>query len=155
MKNKLKETLSNIMAYLFKCERRTLLWENPNPSAFFSAQSIYMNLSEYDAFDVIVCDYAGDATRRLRWASMRCFKGGTFCVPILYWGGSRLDNFSMRPFTFYDNRVDIAGGYNYSEANNGNAVPVKIYGIKVGGGGVLLNSILKAFSHLQTGGGVV
>ena len=46
----IKKTLAKMLG---QCEFKTLLWENPNPTIQFAAQTIPCNLSGYDAVEII------------------------------------------------------------------------------------------------------
>lgn len=142
MKLKLKETLAKILQYLFKCERRTLLWTNPSQS--LGAVTIPLDLSAYDAVEVYatIIDNDGPATVG---GYFKANKGGS---GIIQFGNLSLDNTSdaahflnliSRTFSVTNTGVTFSNGqmtYVGSAFPNwsGRAVPKKIYGIKMGGG---------------------
>ena len=131
MKDKFKETLSNILSYLLKVERRTLLWENPNPDSAFSAQNINIDLSDYDEVEVVAKHWSNNETI----ASARCktTELGSILVPN---GGNT--HMAFRDWQGYADRIYMAQGrdfYGTSMSYSDYAgIPLRIYGIKSGVG---------------------
>lgn len=139
MKDKFKETLSNILAYLLKVERRTLLWTNPSPTSDFGTQPISLDASAYDELEIYYTDYKAhnDIMPALRVSvgqagSMNAFFGGsTYDSGVVF--------VANRRFAVTSTYVSFGNG-NGSIPNNGwstrndMCIPQKIYGIKSGGG---------------------
>ena len=132
MKEKFKETLSNILSYLLKVERRTLLWTNPSPTSPFAAQTVSLDLRDYVAVEV----------EAKTGASIDQYTTHKFDVG----GGGLITNFQlndtwyMRQMTANSTGIIFANGRYCYMSNGGNGVldavciPTKIYGIKYGGG---------------------
>ena len=142
MKDKLKETLSNILSYLLKVERRTLLWTNANPTATFAPQQVSVDLSDYDEVEVSFMLWTGyQQTSNI----MRCKVGANAIVTAVassnnYAVGSRPDPLARAWDFTVANGVRIYGGVEANFASQGAfatanhvLIPYKIYGIKYGG----------------------
>lgn len=147
MKNKFKETLSNILSYLLKVERRTLLWENPNPNTGFGAQTISLDLSEFDAVEIEAYYVSTDVNNRTLYSNRLPF--GTAAVLAPQGQGRAI---SARKATINNAGITFTTGclfYSTTEQNSVDvAVPVRIYGIKSGGGYCLaVFSRLSAILH--------
>ena len=134
MKDKFKETLTNILSYLLKVERRTLLWENPNISTAFAPQTISLDLRKYDAVEISFKHYfSGDTPQSMA----RAEKNVTCCCAVPTYSNRSLPR---RDFKATDTGVTFGYGsgfddtYTWYAQNNNWAIPVKIYGIKYGGG---------------------
>ena len=133
MKDKFKETLTNILSYLLKVERRTLLWENPNISTAFAPQTISLDLRKYDAVEISFKHYfSGDTPQSMA----RAEKNVTCCCAVPTYSNRSLPR---RDFKATDTGVTFGYGsgfddtYTWYAQNNNWAIPVKIYGIKYGG----------------------
>lgn len=126
--NDLREILSRTVGSI-PSEFKKLLWTNPNPSAYFSSQTLSIDLTNYDDIEVTICDFSADATRVNRVTTELCPKGKTTFIVTPYWT-TTLGNFSGRAFTPSNTGIVIDEGRNQSGVNNGNAVPLVIYGIK-------------------------
>lgn len=107
----------------------TLLWENPNPNVAFSAQTVSLSLSEYEAVMVVSLNYISI--------------GGAFCVsPTMSFvdaGGFILSSYytiRSRQFFVYATRIDFGSAHESSTLGQQGAVndklciPYKIYGLK-------------------------
>ena len=138
MKLKMKETLAKILQYLLKCERRTLLWSVRPPN--FPAQTLLMDLSEYDFVDIVVNQTGpGSVT-----AVCRCKVGSNSALYIPYNNPNtatdaahmantitRTANVTPTGITFSSGQM-IYDGYAYKDWDN-RCIPEYIYGIKMGG----------------------
>ena len=125
--------ISNLLRGL---EIRKLLWTNPNPISNFAAQTISLDLSGYDAVDVVAV------------ASRASGKMGTcriyFDAPVaqgLYLLGDDATKHA-RDLTLYSDRITFQNGYyqymasgSSKTTDSGQAIPYKIYGVKLVGGG--------------------
>lgn len=109
-----------------------LLWTNSGPTNSFSAQTIPLDLSEYQAVLIEFFEYTGTTSRFVIQTRM-AIVGEYYsqCVISGYCNGTSLEAFSYRMF-----RVDTTSAiyfedaYNQSAKNNYQCVPYKIYGIK-------------------------
>ena len=139
MKDKVKETLSNILAYLLKVERRTLLWTNPSPGSDFASQQVALSLNDYDEVEIVYVDYKlySDVPPRLRiplnqYGSMiALFGGSTYETGVPF--------FATRKAVAYPTYILFGQGngshptLNWTVRND-MCIPWKIYGINQGGG---------------------
>ena len=129
MKEKFKETLTNILSYLLKVERRTLLWTNPSPTSPFAAQTISLDLSNYDAVDVEFRHWTNKDCRVTTRNYLNEGEGvgiGTSTDATSY-GNYR------RGFKMHENGVQFWGGTSNASADNNSTIPVRIWGVKLGG----------------------
>ncbi len=130
MRSYLKEQVDKIMAYLFKVERRTLLWTNSNPDASFAAQTISLDLSNYDDVEIATRLYSGiispvTLTRGIKGlrCSLQAIRNDSF------WVQARDFYVTDTGVQFYDCKLSSSGTV-YTDQ----MIPVRIYGIKSGGG---------------------
>ena len=157
MKDKFKETLSNIFSYLLKVERRTLLWTNP--SNIYGAGTVALDLSDYDEVEILA---AGFQTSNYVYSRCPVGKDGLIQAfttsPDNASNAYTFMNSASRHYTVNSTGITFNNGqmtYAGSAYQNWNsrAVPLKIYGIK--SGGVLRNSVIAVLSAiLKIGGGV-
>ena len=103
-----------------------LLWENPNPSASFGAQTVSLTLSGYSFVLIEYRDYtASDAASALH--TILCGVGGKYQMLSGYSKNNRIGNRTANV---------TASGITFSEAQYNNEttntynVPLRIYGIK-------------------------
>ena len=102
-----------------------LLWTNSSPSSNFSAQTVPLSLSSYDAVLIVFLSNTTDLDRQ---SSMIVMKNGyQHILCTMYLSGT---NYRTRFATASDNGVAFQGGYNNTSSGNGNSIPYKIYGIK-------------------------
>ena len=102
-----------------------LLWTNPSPTSNFSAQTVSLDLSAYDAVMIV---FLANTTDLDRQASMIVLKNGyQHILFMMYLSGT---NFRTRYATASDTGVTFSNGYNNATAGAGNNIPYKIYGIK-------------------------
>ena len=114
--------------------RMKLLWETSSPTSTFAAQTISINLTEYDMIVVVGVGSCYDQNgvnyqRACCGISSRIFPKGQLLS--MYAQG----NYCMfRNFEFNNNGVTFDVGRRASSTdtseNNGNCVPVEIYGVK-------------------------
>ena len=119
----------------------TLLWTNPNPTSSFSAQTISLDLSKYDAVEVVFDGWAGNKC----YGSQVIYKNQLFAM-----SGGRRECFRWRECSFNDTGITFAtpricSSYNVwnetSTTSTNVCTPIKIYGIKFGGGYKALRSL--------------
>ena len=141
LKNTLKAISSKFSALntlLNDVPHYTLLWTNPNPTSAFAAQTISLDLSKYDAVEVVARQYTGDQVVFSSKAEVGK-SGKLFCYG--YHDARELD---ARKYEVSTTGVSFQIGYSTmisdssGTATGGNCVPYKIYGIKFGGGYNLL-----------------
>ena len=116
-------------------EKRILLWTNANPTSNFAAQTISLDLSGYDAVEII-CRYSRTDDARMRYI---CDVGGSASMYWFYYTGtdgkytgvrSRNEvSVSTTGVTFYT-CSGKPGNSSTSTTNDGYIIPVKIYGIR-------------------------
>ena len=143
MKEKFKETLTNILSYLLKVERRTLLWTNPSPTSPFAAQTISLDLSNYDAVDVEFRHWTNKDCRVTTRNYLNEGEGvgiGTSTDATSY-GNYR------RGFKMHENGVQFWGGTSNASADNNSTIPVRIWGVKLVG--VLRKSVIAVLSAFK------
>lgn len=63
--------------YINKAFGGTILWTNPNPTDDFSNQTITLNSSDYDAYELI---YARSKSQNIRYSTGRIPKGSSFNI---------------------------------------------------------------------------
>ena len=114
-----------------------LLWSNPNPTAEFPAQTVALDLSQYEAIRFVCAPYYDT-----KWAYY--FDTGLYpknqpCVISAVMASSAIMTgtpyYCMRTFTFDNNGIVFVDGMQSSGStfvsSNGQAIiPVKIYGIR-------------------------
>lgn len=113
-------------------KKAKLLWTNPSPNLAFNAQTISIDLSDYQCLEYIVKS-RGQASGVNPMAIFKAPKGATaFVLPtqettaVVTRVVTVADNFSV---TFGNgNFYNFTDGY--SEAGGNYAVPIEIYGIK-------------------------
>lgn len=157
MKDKLKETLSNILSYLLKVERKTLLWTNS--TNVYGEGTVSLDLSDYDEVEILA---AGFQTSNYVYSRCPVGKDGLIQVfttsPDNASNASTFMNTASRHYTvsttgitFNNGQMTYVGGA-YQNWNS-RAVPLKIYGIKTGG--VLRKPVIAVLSAIsKIGGGV-
>lgn len=126
----IKKALTKILG---KCEFKTLLWENPSPSSAFSAQTIPLDLSGYDAVEVVFAS-SSSASAAAQYAKYP-IPGEGFVLQ-----NSAVTDRRTRGAKVTATGVAFGAGYSDSAQYNNISIPLKIYGIKLGG--VLLKGIL-------------
>ena len=159
MKLDLKEWIAKVTG---QAEFKTLVWTNPSPSSGFNAQTIPLDLSEYDAVEI----HCNSGTSGNETSSGICLVGKNIVLTYIGGGNSYGSGgvfLAERGFEVSTSGVNVRAGLgsfmteaNFPYSNNTRMIPLKIYGIRYVGGGVLLNSILKAFRRFASskGGGV-
>lgn len=157
MKQKLKETLAKMLQYLFKCERRTLVWSSDSISTQ-AAGFVPMDLSGYDFVDILV-GFVGSHAAGESTAVCRCKVGYTTILSI---NGHSSDNTSdaahfintcsrtayvtSTGITYSSGQMTYVGNA-YPNWNN-RCVPYAVWGIK--SGGVLRNPVIARLTAIIT-----
>lgn len=101
-----------------------LLWTNSAPSSSFSAKTVSLDLTDYDAVLIV---FLANATDLNRQASMIVLKNGKqHILFMMYLTGT---NFRTRYATATDTGVVFSTGYSGSTAGTNTTIPYKIYGI--------------------------
>ena len=105
-----------------------LVWENPNPTSSFAAQTIDVDLTDYDWFaietrwstssDLVIplCIYKVDESRH-----------------IISLSNDASNRTGGRQFTYSisNQSISFEGGYYNGSSSNVNVIPIAIYGIKL------------------------
>lgn len=108
-------------------EYKKLLWTNPSPTSSFAAQTIPLDLSNYDAIEIIIRSDTAN-TYTLAPIVTEVGKGGIAFNSTAYNSG--------RQFTTTTSGITFTGATYYSAYGNWSTtstnalIPVKIYGIK-------------------------
>ena len=102
-------------------EVQVLLWENPNPTSGFTAQTVTLNLVEYDGV-IIECGNAdGNIVTRVKANKNEANDFG---------GGAYSDGSKTRNFSLTDTGVTFKTGNSDSSSNITAIIPRKIYGYR-------------------------
>ena len=130
----LKNTLKAITNMLNDVPHYTLLWTNPNPTSSFSAQTISLDLSKYDAIAVVFDRYGGvdvRSTQMILEKNEKFTLGTTTDERLRY----RACSFNDKGVTFDTPQMFTTYGIWGSRTSTDEYVnvPIKIYGIKFGG----------------------
>ena len=103
-----------------------LLWENASPSSSFAAQTVALNLSNYEAVAVVMTT---DATDDFPYLTTFCKIGenglGQYYV---YWGGTIYTK--TRSYLVTNAGITFRNNNENGSASNTWNVPARIYGIK-------------------------
>ena len=101
----------------------TLLWTNPAPTSNFSAQTVSLDLSEYDAVCIITKSTAGSSYTHWQF----CLVGGDVTM-----ANKGISNTTLygRSAQVAEDGITFSNGYNNATAGAANCVPWYIYGIK-------------------------
>lgn len=104
-----------------------LLWQNASPGSNFSAQTVSLDLSEYDEIEVVY-NHATTATFEVR--SRSAVPGMAWGLSIVGYAYKRLATAKTTGVEFSDcNYFPSYGNTSDSDANNA-VIPYRIYGIK-------------------------
>ena len=113
-------------------EVKKLLWTNANPTSNFSSQTIPLDLSDYDAVDVVTI--ASRTTGRI--GVCRLFVGAPVDQSLLLLGDDATKH--ARNLTLHTDGITFQNGYyqymtsgQAQTADAGQAIPYKIYGVKL------------------------
>ena len=134
----LKKTIKDILTYILKVERKTLLWTNPDGSG--DPQTIPLNLSGYDYIEVWFYDSMDADAMVPNTVNIKI--GGHARVVLVHSIGNdgTNENTGSRMITANTNNV-VIGKYAYKNRRTGGTLttanafcaPYKIYGVKRGG----------------------
>lgn len=108
-------------------EYRKLLWSNPNPTSQFAAQTVSLDLSDYDEVEVVSKPYSSDTSyfaSRVKVGNKGMIYSQTgYGSPVRIYG-------TQRNFTPTSTGVAFGDGLDFSAStNNAYCVPYQIYGI--------------------------
>lgn len=116
-------------------EKRKLLWTNASPTSNFEAQTISLDLSGYDAVEII-CRYSTTSDSHTRYI---CDVGSSSSIDWLYYtvvAGKYMGVKSRNEVSASTTGVTFGacttkpGNSTDSTTTNGYIIPIKIYGIK-------------------------
>lgn len=127
--------LDNALQALFSMAHKEILWENASPTSSFAAQTIDLNLSEYDAIEI----EAGKMTTSLVVNSFKISKSDNYDVlnlQFLYGANSKIYGY-YRPVEvrISENKLIFNAGYITSNSqdaqNNISCIPLRVFGMKL------------------------
>ena len=118
--NDLKAILNEVLPPT-PSEYKKLLWQNPNPTAAFAAQTVALNLSDYDEVEIVAKRLNTDTSIM----QTRATSDYIASIASVY-GASTV----FRSATITTTGVSFGGGNLDGSVNNNYAIPLKIYGIK-------------------------
>ena len=127
--------LDNALQALFSMAHKEVLWENASPTSSFAAQTIDLNLSEYDAIEI----EAGKMTTSLVVNSFKISKSDNYDVlnlQFLYCANSKIYGY-YRPVEvrISENKLIFNAGYITSDSqdaqNNISCIPLRVFGMKL------------------------
>lgn len=131
-----QQAISTIESDLGKVAKRTLLWSNPNPTSNFVAQTLSLNIND---FDEILVQYRS-STNTARYEESKVSRDLNIGVKTYWSFGNNLSASAVFSRTFFGyfntNSVTFENGRSISHSgasitdNNAILIPVKIYGIK-------------------------
>lgn len=102
-------------------EYRKLLWTNPSPTSAFAAQTVSLDLSDYDAVEIeTLLSVGGMTTTRTTDVGQMGEVGGLGSAGATY---CRMATVATSGITFTEGKTN-------GTTNNANAIPLRIYGIK-------------------------
>lgn len=104
-------------------EYKKLLWTNPSPTSSFSAQTISLDLSNYDEVEIEAKQLASGTIVQL------CRVGIGKQTKCLFRDGNA-NNFYTRTFVVSASSIQFGDAYYNSTVTNTDCVPIAIYGIK-------------------------
>lgn len=113
-------------------EYRKLLWTNPSPTADFAAQTISLDLSDYDEIEI----EARHTPSLNAYCKVKVGDDGYMYAPELSGTGTGYVQNVARKFTVSSSGIVFGGGYytygsnSSATASNSKLVPIRIYGIK-------------------------
>lgn len=117
-------------------EYRKLLWTNPNPNTTFAAQTVSLDLTDYDAIDLEVIQAAGGNPINYSWFTLTKDKHNNTSMVGIQFGAYPSVNFSRDVYVtntgiaFDDARYKGTNSTSAATVGNGYNVPNRIYGIK-------------------------
>ena len=127
--------LDNALQALFSMAHKEILWENASPTSSFAAQTIDLNLREYDAIEI----EAGKMTTSLVVNSFKISKSDNYDVlnlQFLYGANSKIYGY-YRPVEvrISENKLIFNAGYITSDSqdaqNNISCIPLRVFGMKL------------------------
>lgn len=141
MRSLIDKALQAVLKMLKKKDERVLLWQNASPTSAFTAQTMDLDLTGYDAVEVYVNRNVGSAKTMQNFAKKFRIPVNTYIL-FIEPPGIASTEFYSRQITVADTKRSIAFSAGNrrllnlgSSASNTNEVviPTAIYGIKFGG----------------------
>ena len=103
-----------------------LLWTNPSPRSDFATQTVSLDLTDYTGV-IVEFNANTDTSNYTTCTRVFCKKGD----PNYFGGGAALAGSTLgRVLQIRDEGVFFGEGFLATSKANGNAVPIKIYGVK-------------------------
>ena len=102
--------------------RGVVVWENPDPTVSFPGQTLSLDLSKYNYFDIIIqntiSSFAYNSNRLYKNLQMNAFVIRTY------------NTVRTRSVKITDTSVIISDGYNTGTTDNESAIPLRIVAYK-------------------------
>ena len=109
---------------------KTLLWTNPSPGTEFAAQTIELDLSEYDSVCIEYRPfYSYSGTKSVTAPVGTTALGDLSMSNLGLVNGTNTYN-GFRHMEITETGINVQQGYNHSAADNRSVIPVRIYGVK-------------------------
>ena len=125
--------VSNLNQSLIGNEKRFLLWGNPNLMATFSPQTISLDLTQYDAIEIVFSMLTKASSTGAIYSIPTGIINASKKNDSIGAIGTRYDGgvyVSLRKFKFTDTGVIFEAGNQNGVTNNERMIPMNIYGIK-------------------------
>ena len=126
--NTVEDIQSDILNIQNSAFKMTLVWTNASPTTAFVAQTIPINLNEYEAVIIFARSFpiSSNTTTWYLYDSiiLKNTRGGLFAASVT------ANNIGNRLATVSNDGINFEGGYWAGNANNDYAVPYYIYGLK-------------------------
>lgn len=119
--------LYKIIAQLLQADRRKLLWTNPSPDANFGAQTVSLDLSNYDYAEI---EFVSGGSAPAGHATP--FRSGVGSSALCVQNSMVASSMRWRWFMPTATGVQFTVGYVNQTENNAVCRPYRIYGIKAG-----------------------
>lgn len=112
-----------------KQERLTLLWTNSTPSSAFAAQTLSIDLTDYDYVHVFA--YSDTGSTRLQDAGITVKDAGTGMLRVGPGSASVQSPIYARSISAISNSgIEFSSGYSNATAGTSYLIPARIYGGK-------------------------
>lgn len=105
----------------------TQIWENASPTSSFAAQTISIDLDDYDFVFITSASSSGATKYSIYWGAV----GGAILMNYVYYTSQLISQ--NRALTVNPDSIDVANCTSNAAINNSVLVPIEIYGAKIGG----------------------
>lgn len=103
------------------------LWENASPTSSFAAQTISIDLSDYDFVFITSVSSSGATKYSIYWGAV----GGAILMNYVYYTSQIIS--LNRALAVNSDSIDVGNCTSNASNNNSVLIPLKIYGVKIGG----------------------